>query len=195
MRCHFFSSTNAIYICCRKRCRPFEETPSQRHKYYDDYNTFMSDIIRQCYAEKVPLEEINGTESWYLSHHGIYHKKKKNKIRVVFDYGARYKDTYLKKRWRHVQYLTNEFWNGWHKEYLLLLQQRKKWNQVKRSLAVGDVMLIKDINTFRGNWSLDKVTELLIGDDQLGDDGRRHMKQTLIERPIHTLILLLESPH
>ena len=75
-------------------------------------------------------------------------------------------------------------------------------------MAVGDVVLIKYINTFRGNWSLGKVTELisstdglvrrvklLIGDDQLGDDGRRHMKQKLIERPIHKLILLLESPH
>ena len=53
-------------------------------KYYNDYNTCMSDIIRQGYAEKVPLEEINGTESWYLPHHGTYHKKKKEKIRVVF---------------------------------------------------------------------------------------------------------------
>ena len=140
----------------------------------------MSDIIRHGYAEKVPLEEINGTESWYLPHHGIYHKKKKETIRVVYDCGARYKDTYLRKRWRHVQYLTNKFWNRWPKEYLLLLQQRQKWNQVKRSLTVGDVVLIKDINTFRGNWSLGKVTKLisssdglvrrvklLIGDDQL----------------------------
>ena len=55
----------------------------------------MSDIIRQGYAEKVPLEEINGTESWHLPHHGIYHKKKNEKIRVVFDCGARYKDTSL----------------------------------------------------------------------------------------------------
>ena len=58
------------------------------------------------------------------------------------------------------------------------------------------------------NWSLAKVTELisssdslvrwvnlLIGDEQLGDDGRRHMKQKLIEIPIHKLILVLESPH
>ena len=67
-------------------------------------------------------------------------------------------DTYLRKRWRHVQYLTNEFWNRWRKEYLLLLHQRQKWNQVKRSMAVGDVVLIKDINTFRGNGSLGKVT-------------------------------------
>ena len=61
--------------------------------YHDDYNIFMSEIIR--YAEKVPLEEVNGTKSWYLPHHGMYHKKKKEKIRVVFDCGARNKDTSL----------------------------------------------------------------------------------------------------
>ena len=55
----------------------------------------MSDIIRQGYAEKVPLDEINCSESWYLPHHGIYHKKKQEKIGVVFDCGARYKDTSL----------------------------------------------------------------------------------------------------
>ena len=76
-------------------------------------------------------------------------------------------DTYLRKRWRHVQYLTNEFWNRWRKEYLLMLQQRQKWNQVKRSMAVGDVVLIKDIYTFRGNWSLGKVTELISSTDGL----------------------------
>ena len=71
-------------------------------------------------------------------------------------------------------------------------------------MAVGDVVLIKDIHTFRGNWSLGKVTELipssdglvrrvklLVGDDQLGDDGGRHMQQKLIERPIHKLVLFL----
>ena len=75
-------------------------------------------------------------------------------------------------------------------------------------MVVGDVVLVKDINTFRGNLSLGKVTELipssdglvrrvklLVRDDQLGDDSRQHMKQKLMERHIHKLIILLKSAH
>ena len=41
-------------------------------------------------------------------------------------------DLYLKKRWKRVQFLANEFWTRWKKEYLLNLQQRSKWNKNRR---------------------------------------------------------------
>ena len=97
MPLHFIDKPNLPNnkFVAEKRLDHLKKRLLKYKKYYDDYNTFMSDIIRQGYAEKVALEEINGTESWYLPHHGIYHKKKKEKIRVVFDCGARYKDTSL----------------------------------------------------------------------------------------------------
>ena len=36
-------------------------------------------------------------------------------------------DIYLVKRWRRVQYLVNQFWLRWRKEFLCSLQQRQKW--------------------------------------------------------------------
>lgn len=45
---------------------------------------------------------------------------------------------YLKKRWRRIQYLANEFWTRWKKEYLLNLQARQKWHKNRRNLKVND---------------------------------------------------------
>lgn len=42
-------------------------------------------------------------------------------------------DLYLRKRWKRVQYLANEFWRRWRKEYVLNLQQREKWYKNRRN--------------------------------------------------------------
>lgn len=42
-------------------------------------------------------------------------------------------DLYSRKRWRRVQYLTNEFWIRWRKEFLNTLQTRDKWTSSKRN--------------------------------------------------------------
>ncbi|CAC5381869.1 unnamed protein product [Mytilus coruscus] len=36
-------------------------------------------------------------------------------------------DVYSKKRWRRVQYLANQFWDRWRKEFQSNLQSRQKW--------------------------------------------------------------------
>ena len=45
-------------------------------------------------------------------------------------------DLYSRKRWRRIQYLTDQLWHSWQQEYLLKLeycllqQKRQKWNNV-----------------------------------------------------------------
>ena len=55
-------------------------------KLNQDYRAFM---------EQIDAEEINNekepTNAWYITHHGVYHSKKSNKIRIVLDCGASYK--------------------------------------------------------------------------------------------------------
>lgn len=46
------------------------------------------------------------------------------------------------RRWNQVQYLADVFWRRWSREYLPLLQLRKKWVHPQRNLAVGDVVLV-----------------------------------------------------
>ena len=63
-------------------------------------------------------------------------------------------DLYCRKRWRRVQYLANEFWSRWRKEYLQNLQVRSKWQGLKRNARVGDIVLIRDENLPRNQWRL-----------------------------------------
>ncbi|XP_068684252.1 uncharacterized protein [Montipora capricornis] len=51
-----------------------------------------------------------------------------------------------RKRWRQAQVLANHYWKRWLREYVPSLQERQKWNQVRRNLRIGDLVLIADDN-------------------------------------------------
>ena len=70
-------------------------------------------------------------------------------------------DLYLRKRWRCVQYLVNEFWCKWKREFLQSLQSRQKWISVKRNLQVDDVVIVKDDSLPRNRWKLQPVAKVL----------------------------------
>ena len=60
-------------------------------KYRSDYVAFINDVIAKGYAQRVssqPPTPMPG-KVWYLPHHGVYHPKKPEKIRVVFDCSAK----------------------------------------------------------------------------------------------------------
>jgi hypothetical protein len=76
---------------------------------YQDYLTFMERIIKSGYAERVPDDELiqdNG-DVWFLPHHGVYHPKKPDKIRVVFDCSAEFKGESLNRHLLQGPDLTN----------------------------------------------------------------------------------------
>ncbi|KAK3749896.1 hypothetical protein QZH41_005809 [Actinostola sp. cb2023] len=112
-------------------------------------------------------------------------------------------DVYSRKRWRHVQHLTNEFWHRWKKEYLLTLQRRQKWSRHRKDLAINDVVIIKDDNSTRNKWELAHVVktnqdqdgrvrtvELVLADPFLSSQGKRVKPARTLERPVQKLVLL-----
>ena len=114
-------------------------------------------------------------------------------------------DLYLRKRWRRVQHLANEFWDRWRKEFLQALQLRKKWVKPKRNLQVGDIIMVKDENIPRNEWKLARVEEVFPSEDglvrkvklamatsSLDNEGRRVSDVQHLERPIHKLVLIQE---
>lgn len=115
-------------------------------------------------------------------------------------------DLYLQKRWKRVQFLSNEFWTRWRKECLLSLQERSKWSRDRRNAKVNDIVLLQDDGMPRNQWKLAKVVEifrgadekvrklkLLVSDTTLDRKGRRTNKPVHLERPIHKTVLLLEA--
>ena len=113
-------------------------------------------------------------------------------------------DLYLNKRWRKVQFLANEFWQRWRREYLLNLQQRQKWQKVSRNLQVNDIVILQDDNAPRCKWKLARITETLESPDgkvrkvklktseTVFDKGKTVTRIINLERPIHKVVTLLE---
>jgi len=63
-------------------------------------------------------------------------------------------DNYVRKRWRQVQYLTEQFWSRWKREYLQTLQTRSKWQQPQANFEVGDIVLLYDDSEEDGHWAV-----------------------------------------
>lgn len=109
---------------------------------------------------------------------------------------------YGKRRWRRVQILAEEFWKRWRQGYLAILQDRRKWLRPKRSLEVGDVVMLRDKLVQRSHWPtaliqainpssdglVRKVTVAVVKKRPNGQNYR-----SLFERPIHELVLLIPS--
>ena len=75
-------------------------------------------------------------------------------------------DVYIRKRWKRVQYLAEQFWSR-RKEYLSLLNKRQKWCTPRRNIQLGDIVIIHDKGSLRSKWPLAKVIEVTKGRDGL----------------------------
>ena len=73
------------------------------------YEAFISNLIENGHAEKVPDCEVQNNDGhvWYIPHHGIYHPKKPSKLRVVFDCSAVHNGESLNKHLLQGPDLTN----------------------------------------------------------------------------------------
>ena len=114
----------------------------------------------------------------------------------------------MRTQWRRVQHLSNMFWDKWQKDYLPLLQTRAKWQQPKRDMKEGDVVIVKG-DYQRNDWPLGRVVGVeasgdrhirkasveMVATDQKNlflRPARELTKKTLL-RPISDLVLLIPS--
>ena len=72
---------------------------------------FMNKVMDSGYAERVPEQEArnctDGKSVWCIPHHGVYHPRKPNKIRVVFDCSTQYQGQSLNSQLLQGPDLTN----------------------------------------------------------------------------------------
>ena len=80
----------------------------RNEKFHREYTNFLSDVIKEGYAELVPEHQLDRSDGrvWYIPHHGVYHPKKGN-LRVVFDCGAEFRGNSLNSQLLQGPYLTN----------------------------------------------------------------------------------------
>ena len=102
-------------------------------------------------------------------------------------------DKFSRRRWRQVQYLAEQFWQRWRREYLQTLQVRQKWQNVEPNLAVDDVVLLYEKHEPRGKWPLGRII-------QVYPDDQGKVRQALVRtgkgtyrRPITKLCKILPA--
>ena len=104
-------------------------------------------------------------------------------------------DLYCQKRWRSIQYLTNEFWKRWSREYLSSLQKRQKWTSENRNFTVNDIVLMKVQDLPRNKWLIARVIEVFPSKDGLVRSVKVRIAKTSSEitRSITKLVLLIAA--
>ena len=108
-----------------------------------------------------------------------------------------------RKRFLFVQSLAQQFWKRWHTYYFESLIIQQKWHTACRNLRVGDVVLVADSNSLRGDWKLAEVSEATPAQDGLVrdvevrykklDDKLNYIGATdiKIRRPVQRLVLVV----
>ena len=78
-------------------------------KLREDYVGFLEEVISEGYAEKVPQNVLNRSDGkvWFIPHRAVYHHKKPDKIRVVFNCSAQFRGTSLNNELFQGRDLTN----------------------------------------------------------------------------------------
>ena len=95
-----------------------------------------------------------------------------------------------RRRWRVTQAIADQFWRRWMAEYLPNLNERRKWITPERNLKEGDIVLIIEEKTPRGQWPLGRV--MSVNKDRHGvvrSAVIRH-RGTELPRPVIKLCLL-----
>ena len=112
---------------------------------------------------------------------------------------------YLRKHWRCIQYLVNQFGSDGGLSTLKICNSEANGIHLEKNFSVGEVVLLKEDNQPRNEWRLCRVVEVEIHDDlcvtqmyrvgqpNIDNKGRRRTSDAYLERPIHKLVLLKET--
>jgi len=63
-------------------------------------------------------------------------------------------------RWQTYQQQFQQFWQRWSTDYLLILQQRQRWQRTFPNLRPGDLVLLREDNTVPLHWPTAVITDI-----------------------------------
>ncbi|XP_055615084.1 uncharacterized protein LOC129761389 [Toxorhynchites rutilus septentrionalis] len=95
----------------------------------------------------------------------------------------------LRDSWKLAQWMIDEFWRRWTKEYLPVIARRSKWFEPVKPLQVGDVVIVVD-ETTRNQWLKGRITEVFVAPDGQVRKARVLTAKGIILRPAVKIAVL-----
>ena len=102
-------------------------------------------------------------------------------------------DVYARRRYRLVQFAADEFWRRWILEYPRTLFPRRKWEERRENIRRGDVVLVVDTTSPRGEWLLGRVVELFPDKHGVVRIVNVKTKSGTLKRPITKLCVIVKA--
>ena len=97
------------------------------------------------------------------------------------------------RRWYLCSRITQDLWDQWSQDYLKQLQQFQQWRHPRRSVQVGDVVLLKDTELFHRSWPLAVVEQIHPGSDGLVRVVTLRTEKGTYKRSVTRLVPLLRE--
>lgn len=153
---------------------------------YEEFNTLLIQI-EGClnsrplgFLRDVPEDRIVLTPNHFLSGTSIFTHPEPEQGKLS-----------LSTRWRYVQHLRDQVCSDFKQQFVHQLQQRRKWNEVKENLKVGDVVIVEDHCLPQHKYPLAIINEVHSGADGLTRVVTVKMESgRLFKRPISKLCVL-----
>ena len=99
-------------------------------------------------------------------------------------------DALSRRRWRQAQYMADQFWLRFVREFLPTLQTRQRWAFKSRNMKEGDVVLVTDKDAPRGQWQMGRIAQVFHGKDGLVRSVLVKTRTSTLVRPIHKLVFV-----
>jgi len=152
----------------------------------DELNT----IIIECenIINSRPLIPVNDDpDSEVLTpNHILIHRSGESFPLGLFDE----RDAFVRKKWRHVQFVCEQFWKKFTLHYFHYLHTRTKWFRPQRNLKVGDYVAIQDKNLPRRLWIVGVIIEVFPSEDNLVRTVKVRTRTSELLRSVQRVVLL-----
>ncbi|XP_061193706.1 uncharacterized protein LOC133201933 [Saccostrea echinata] len=167
--------------------------PKGKNVTHEVLSTLMAEVTAIINSRPITTISNDPEVPFVLSPAMLLNQKISGHYSMCMDVDIR--DIY-KEQWKQVQVLSDLFWQQWKTYYLQNLQSRRKWTSERTNMKVGDVVVIKDRESARCQWSIGLVEEVFPSADGLVRKASVRVmingKPCTYTRPISELIRLID---
>ena len=129
---------------------------------YAEFQTVVyeaAQLVNQRPIGKLPLSPDDGT---YLCPNDLILGRSTNYV----PQGPFEENANMKRRLNFIEEIVGNFWRRWSREVFPNLVVEPKWHVERRNMQVGDVVMIQDSNSIRGEWKIGVVVNVLESKDK-----------------------------